>query len=220
MRFSEKLKITVVGPWSLNNSYLGVHLELEGFKVDYLEFPDFAKTSPKKPKNYFGLIDFECEQETAIFSALENIAQTKDPTTIRYALFNVCPDQIKPGKMFELAQKGLAGIFFNGEELEKVCRGVRMILDGTIWFPRKLMEQMILGSNEDTKPSDDQICPATLTLREKEVLAKLASGLSNQEIAEQLFISIPTVKMHISNIYEKIGVASRIQAALWLAKNG
>ena len=44
-------------------------------------------------------------------------------------------------------------------------------------------------------------------------------GSSNQEIAEKLFISTNTVKTHIYKIYKKIGVPSRIQAALWGAKN-
>lgn len=219
MRFSEKQKILIVGPWNLNNSYLGVNLELDGFKIDYLEFQDFAKGSATTQKNYFCLIDFQCEQATIIFSVLENLAQTKDLAAFRYALFNVCPNHIKPEKMLELTRRGLTGTFFEGADLEMISRGVRTILDGAIWFSRKLMEQMLLGDNEDTALAKAQRNLEVLTLREKEVLAKLASGLSNQEIADQLFISATTVKVHASRIYEKIGVTSRLQAALWVTKN-
>jgi DNA-binding CsgD family transcriptional regulator len=55
--------------------------------------------------------------------------------------------------------------------------------------------------------------PFGLTTREAEVLALLADGLSNQEIAEQLFISPKTASVHVSNIYGKLGVESRVAAA-------
>ena len=51
-----------------------------------------------------------------------------------------------------------------------------------------------------------------LTTREVEVLKLIKTGCSNQDIADQLFISMPTVKRHISNIYGKLGVTSRTQA--------
>lgn len=62
-----------------------------------------------------------------------------------------------------------------------------------------------------TQPSM-QLLSEPLTMREVEVLKLIESGCSNQEIANQLFISIPTVKRHISNIYTKLGVKSRTQA--------
>ena len=51
-----------------------------------------------------------------------------------------------------------------------------------------------------------------LTTREVEVLKLIKTSCSNQDIADQLVISIPTVKRHISNIYAKLGVESRTQA--------
>nr|WP_131458422.1 LuxR C-terminal-related transcriptional regulator [Jiulongibacter sediminis] len=53
-----------------------------------------------------------------------------------------------------------------------------------------------------------------LTERELEVLNAAAEGLSNQEIADKLFISMPTVKTHLSNCYDKLGVKRRTQALL------
>jgi len=56
--------------------------------------------------------------------------------------------------------------------------------------------------------------PEPLTEREIELLSLIAEGLSNQEIAQRLFISLPTVKWHTSNIYGKLGVRSRTQAII------
>ena len=55
----------------------------------------------------------------------------------------------------------------------------------------------------------------TLTQREQEILDKVAHGNSNKDIADELYISRHTVKTHIYNIFRKIDVSSRIQAALW-----
>jgi NarL family two-component system response regulator LiaR len=61
-------------------------------------------------------------------------------------------------------------------------------------------------------PSESEILAADLTRREQEVLALLVKGMSNPEIAERLFISRATVKVHISSILSKLGVASRGEA--------
>jgi len=62
-----------------------------------------------------------------------------------------------------------------------------------------------------TQPSM-QLLVGPLTAREVEVLNLIKAGCSNQDIADQLVISMPTVKRHISNIYTKLGVESRTQA--------
>ncbi|PIE60977.1 MAG: hypothetical protein CSA29_05670 [Desulfobacterales bacterium] len=64
-------------------------------------------------------------------------------------------------------------------------------------------------------PGDD----AGLTARQKEILGFIARGYSNRDIAEELFISPLTVKTHLQNIFTKINVKQRLQAALWAAKH-
>ena len=60
----------------------------------------------------------------------------------------------------------------------------------------------------------------TLTSRELEILALIAEGKSNKEIAAELFISVNTVKVHVSNIFHKIEVSSRTEATLYAIENG
>ncbi len=60
----------------------------------------------------------------------------------------------------------------------------------------------------------------SLTTRETEILALIAEGKANKEIAADLFISVNTVKVHVSNIFQKIGVSSRTEATLYAIENG
>jgi len=61
--------------------------------------------------------------------------------------------------------------------------------------------------------------PGGLTKREVEVLARIAAGASNRDVAKQLFISEKTVGRHLANIYVKLGVSSRTAAAAWAHEN-
>ena len=72
---------------------------------------------------------------------------------------------------------------------------------------------------DDKGPDPAQMEASILTPREIEILSLVAIGAKNEEIAEKLYISSNTVKTHIYNIFKKIDVPNRLQAALWAAKN-
>ena len=77
-------------------------------------------------------------------------------------------------------------------------------------YATELLSAMEKAAGKTQPPSQPLIMP--LTMREVEVLNLIEAGCSNQDIAEKLVISIPTVKRHISNIYTKLGAKSRTQA--------
>lgn len=87
-----------------------------------------------------------------------------------------------------------------------------------IWLARKLTSpktQTIIVEKEvirQTAPDFEAIDASELSKRELEVLQLMAAGLSNQEIADQLFVSLNTVKTHISKVLEKLDVKRRTQA--------
>jgi DNA-binding CsgD family transcriptional regulator len=81
------------------------------------------------------------------------------------------------------------------------------------------MERLLADAAREpmTPPANEA---ALLTAREKQVLRLLAQGLSNPEIAHALHISPHTAKRHVANIFAKIAVRDRAQAALWASRNG
>ncbi len=87
-----------------------------------------------------------------------------------------------------------------------------------IWMGLRITNPSQNASTDTSPQADDfSINESTLAAtgispREYEVLLKIAEGQSNQEIAESLYISLSTVKSHVSNIYEKLQVKRRVQA--------
>jgi len=98
-----------------------------------------------------------------------------------------------------------------------VVAAIRRIHRGESWLhpavARKLLQEIV-------HPSAQPPAPDPLTARELEVLKLVAQGHSNQEIADQLVLSEPTVRTHVSNILGKLHLASRTQAALYALREG
>ena len=81
-----------------------------------------------------------------------------------------------------------------------------------IWVGLKLINKKTVGSTDSIEIDESIIESLKISKREYEVLELISKGLSNQEIADRLFISLPTVKTHSSNLFEKLDVKRRTQA--------
>jgi DNA-binding NarL/FixJ family response regulator len=117
----------------------------------------------------------------------------------------------------DLVKKGVRGIFYNSDPLPNFAKGVPAILNGELWYSRRDLMKCLLDSDDDSEFALER--RGLLTSREKEILILIASGISNTQIADKLNISRNTVKTHLYNIYNKIKVPNRLQAALWAAKH-
>ena len=114
-------------------------------------------------------------------------------------------------------ERGVRGFFYAKDLQVMFPKGVRAIFQGELWVTREILSRCALGNRgKDRIYKKEKV---SLTPREKEILAMIAMGVKNEEITAKLFISANTVKTHIYNIFKKIGVPNRLQAALWAAKN-
>jgi LuxR family transcriptional regulator of csgAB operon len=96
-------------------------------------------------------------------------------------------------------------------------KGISAILGKEIWVPREILIRSALGGRRKKQSLIQE--ETGLSMREVYVLRLVASGATNEEIAQRLFISSNTVKAHLYNIYKKISASSRLEAASWAAKN-
>jgi LuxR family transcriptional regulator of csgAB operon len=134
------------------------------------------------------------------------------------AFFNVP----KSKKIEERALRaGVRGVFYEDDSKEHLVKGIRAIIEGELWVSRQVLSRYVIKNNSSDIIQSDGGSNGTnkLTDREVEVLALITIGASNEDIAEKLFISPHTVKTHLYNIFKKINVNNRFQAALWSAKN-
>lgn len=120
-------------------------------------------------------------------------------------------------KVLPAVRAGAAGYLLKDVGPEDLVRAIRAVYRGeALLHPAvaaRLMEEVAGG-----RPRSGEDDP--LTGREREVLAQIARGLSNKRIARELGISEATVKIHVSNVLRKLGVADRTQAALFAVREG
>lgn len=111
---------------------------------------------------------------------------------------------------------GVDGYILKDSESAELKKAIMTVMDGESYIQPKLIP--MLNKRLITRDSDKEKLES-LTGREKEVLIEVANGMFNKEIATSLHISERTVKNHISNIFKKIDVSDRTQAAVFAIKN-
>ena len=126
--------------------------------------------------------------------------------------------------IFELLENGAIGYVLKDEALETLANAVRAAASGKSWLSPAVASQVVQRA---VKPRTNQgrdvleyMAGEELTPREQQVLSLLAEGLDNTTIAESLTVTKRTVQNHISNIYGKLGVASRTEAMLYAIRHG
>lgn len=116
---------------------------------------------------------------------------------------------------------GARGYLLKDVEPEELVRAIRRVHQGQVELhpevAGQLMNHVADPEGADVSNSDKLL---ELTRREKDVLKLIASGRSNKEIGEALFITEKTVKTHVSHLLDKLGLTDRTQAAIYAVKHG
>ncbi len=98
---------------------------------------------------------------------------------------------------------------------------IRSVYQGESVISPQMMTKFVTRLASQDEPSAREASdPATLTRREKETLRWIARGVSNKEIARAMGLAESTVKVHVQSILRKLGVASRVQAAVYAIEHG
>ena len=208
-------QIVVFGPRNLQNELLAYVLEKETGAASSVteEIQPYTEQPVSQVKKRLLLVDCAGRIVKRTIEELHaNIpAASPDPTI---ALFSL---QHGRGVEQDALQRGVKGFFYQNESLHLILRGVKALFRGEIWLSREVLAEYVTNSARRRAPAIQN--EAGLSSRELEILALISIGSNNDEIANKLCISPHTVKTHLYHIFKKINVPSRLQAALWAAKN-
>ncbi|WP_195575830.1 response regulator [Paenibacillus sp. 1001270B_150601_E10] len=120
-------------------------------------------------------------------------------------------------KMYPVIEAGAFSYLLKTSRATEIAEAIRAAARGQSVLESQVASKMM---NRFRQPKPAQAAHEQLTEREMDVLTLLAKGKSNQDIADELFIGIKTVKFHVTNILAKLGVEDRTQAAIYAYKNG
>ena len=112
-------------------------------------------------------------------------------------------------------QAGAIGYLLKDTEPDELVQAIRMVNKGYAQMGPGLLSKAMAAPRTATPNPAQQAAFATLTPREQEVLTLIARGLSNREIAAELYIAESTVKNHVTRILSQLGLRDRTQAAIF-----
>jgi DNA-binding NarL/FixJ family response regulator len=183
----------------------GLHSMLASF-TDRVHVVELVSQLPVASR--VDVVLFDAFSRERVIGPVEDVVRDTDAKVVVYS-WHLGSDLVE-----EALAKGVAGWLsksLSAEDLvsalERVCRG-EVVVSEDPGPDAAIAEGAWPGKEHGLSP------------RESEVLALIAQGLSNQEIADRAYISINSVKTYIRTAYRKIGVERRTQAVLWATKNG
>lgn len=204
-------KLFIWGPNLLNNRLLARHIHaFAGLAPTCIAEAQEIQETTLTPKSLF-ICDCDKIEPKSYCRKIHRtgFSYQESPAIV---LLNISRDQ---NILEEINTYAIHGVFFISDHFELVEKGLRKILTGEIWLSRDLLVSSLQRARELDSKNIQITAASELTFREREILRLVAAGLSNQAIADRLYISTNTVKTHISNIYKKIDVINRVQAIIW-----
>ena len=153
-------------------------------------------------------------------SALQTLQQTNKRT--RVIILTASEDK---NEFVQAMKLGCSGIVLKQTAPELIVKSIRKVHGGEIWLDSHttaaVMRQFAapgeIGGGSGTGKSRER---SPLSHREREIVQLVAQGYKNKEMAEKMFISEQTVKNHLHNIFDKLGVSDRLELALYAIHKG
>jgi DNA-binding NarL/FixJ family response regulator len=121
---------------------------------------------------------------------------------------------------YQMIQSGVKGFVLKSSGISELLKAITEIYEGRSYFSNELLIKLVAGiSDQKEKEAAITGSIANITKREEEVLKLIAVGLTNEEVAEKLHISLPTVRTHRANLISKTGCGNTASLVMFAIKN-
>lgn len=150
---------------------------------------------------------------------LQKLKSQNSPTKV--LLLTASEDK---NEFVQAMREGAAGIVLKQTPTDLLIKSIFKVMEGEIWLDSNttaaVMKQFATATPEPSVVGIRGRERSPLSNREREIVALVAQGHKNKEMAEKLFISEQTVKNHLHNIFDKVGVSDRLELALYAIHKG
>jgi DNA-binding NarL/FixJ family response regulator len=129
---------------------------------------------------------------------------------------------IDDAQVLQALENGARGVVLKEAATELLFKAIRTVVAGQYWVGRDTVSDIVRHLRERAAAAAHRrLTPAEkLTPREREIVAAVAAGESNRDVAKRLSLAEGTVKHHITNIFDKLGVSNRAELAAYAASHG
>ncbi len=146
---------------------------------------------------------------------LRDLSSNGDKLPTRIIVLTAAVERLE---IVQALQMGARGVVMKEAATQLLMKAIRTVMAGQYWIGREAIGDIVdfmRRSPSGEKPARNY----GLTKREMDILTTIVAGLSNKEIARKFSLSEDTVKHHLTNIFDKVGVASRLELALFAINN-
>ena len=164
------------------------------------------------------LLDLAMPHHTGL-EALRDLSTNTGAGGVRIILLTAAAEK---KQIVEALQLGARGVVLKDSATQLLLKAIHAVMTGEYWVGRESVSNLVLylrnlmqSSTEETKQKKFGLTP-----RELEIVSAVVAGYANKEIAEYFKISEDTVKHHLSNIFDKLGVSTRLELALFAVNQG
>ena len=147
-----------------------------------------------------------------VMNGLAALEQIQDRVKTTRVIVLTASDQEQ--EVVEAVRLGTAGVVRKQSATEMLIKSIRKVAGGEVWLDSRLTAA-VLREFSEPPPAPREPPKNLLSGREREIVGLVCQGFRNKEIAEKMFISEQTVKNHLHNIFDKLGVSDRLELALY-----
>lgn len=164
------------------------------------------------------LLDLAMPRHTGL-DALRDLSSTGKAAPVRIILLTAA---VEKKQIVEALQLGARGVVMKDSATELLLKAIHAVMGGEYWVGRESVSNLVqyLRNLMQTTNEESKQKKFGLTPRELEIVSAIVAGYANREVAEYFKISEDTVKHHLSNIFDKLGVSTRLELALFAVNQG